>query len=67
MPVIGNFFATIDEKPLWGKKKTRQIRKEFAGFWHYVDTGKFTPGLTVNTLERAWEAQNGSIKKFKAQ
>lgn len=54
-------FATIDVKPFFGKKVTREIRKEYIGHWHFVDNGKFTPNMDVEELARSWEAKNGKM------
>ncbi|MCK9369268.1 hypothetical protein M0R04_04955 [Candidatus Dojkabacteria bacterium] len=64
-------FATVDVTEdvqwweFWKKPKTvtRAIRKESIEFWHFVDTGNFTPGLVVENLFRAYEAQHGKVMK----
>lgn len=53
-------FATV-EVPcgfLWLKTKTVKIFKESGDIhWRYVETGKFTPGDVVETLEKAYNAK----------
>jgi len=41
------------------KQQGREIRREFIGFWHFTDTGKFTPGTQAEELARAWKARTG--------
>lgn len=60
------YFAEVDvEKTtglLWWKKAKvtrREIRREYAGLWHFTDTGEFTPLSEVGKLERAWKAKHG--------
>jgi hypothetical protein len=56
------YFATVDVTTgflFWKKTRTRTIRREYAGYWHFTDDGKFTPGLQAETLARAWTAQTG--------
>lgn len=56
------FFAVVDVTTgvLWWKKITRkEIWREYGGFWHFVETGEFTPGLQVEELARAWKAKTG--------
>lgn len=40
----------------WKKTTRRAIRRYSAGYWHFVDTGEFTPGHQAERLERAYEA-----------
>ena len=43
---------------LWWKRTTRRkIHREYAGAWHFVDTGEFTPGLQAEQLARSYEAR----------
>lgn len=65
-PTTWEYFADVDVTTesgmLWWKKsKTtrRQIRKEYAGMWHFVDNGEFTPVFQAERLARAWKAQTG--------
>jgi len=54
--------VTIETGALWWKKKEttrREIRREFFGSWHFVETGKFTPGMQAEELARAWKARTG--------
>jgi hypothetical protein len=56
------YFATVDVTTgfiFWKKTRTRTIRRESGGLWHFADTGKFTPGFEAETLARAWTAQTG--------
>jgi len=56
------YIANVDmeEGVLWWKtKKTREIRREFAGFWYFSDTGAFTPVFQVEKLARLWTAKTG--------
>lgn len=48
----------------WKRKKTerRQICREFAGSWHFVDDGHFCPGHQAEALERSYKAQE-ALKK----
>ena len=61
-PLTKVFFASVDVETgmlFWKKKERRMIRRKYAGHWHFVDTGKFTPAYQVEDLARAWEAQTG--------
>ena len=61
-PLNWEYFAEVDVTTglfWWKKVKRRKIRREFAKFWHFVDTGEFTPLGQVESLERAFEAQQG--------
>jgi hypothetical protein len=43
---------------LWWKKcERRKIHREFAGSWHFVDTGTFTPCFQAEDLERSYKAR----------
>jgi hypothetical protein len=56
------FFAEVDVTTgflFWKVTKRRAIRRQFAGHWHFVDTGKFTPDFQAETLARAYAAQTG--------
>lgn len=53
------FLAEVDVTTgiLWWKKtECRKVFKEYAGFWYFVDTGKFTPGIEIENLYRAYKA-----------
>ena len=55
------YFATIDVEDgfLWWKKKRKvEIRREYCGFWHFVETGKYVPD-DIRALARAWTAKTG--------
>jgi hypothetical protein len=41
----------------WKKTERRKIRREYCGEWHFVDTGKFTPGSQAEELARAYAAR----------
>lgn len=61
-PIDFEYFAEVDVTTgaLWWKKTERkEIRREYAGSWHFVETGKFTPGHQAEELERAWKARTG--------
>ena len=63
-PLDWEYFAEVDVEtrpfPFFKKYiKTRKMRREFVGAWHFVDTGEFTPGWQAENLARAWEAQTG--------
>lgn len=52
--------VTTETGYLWWKKTrrvTRDIMKKSGGCWFFVDTGEYTPGFQVETLERAYQAQ----------
>jgi hypothetical protein len=58
------YFALVDVTTttghLWWKKThrvTRGIIKSSGECWYFVDTGEWTPGFQVETLERAYKAQ----------
>lgn len=56
------YFASVDVETgflFWKKKERKAIRREFAGHWHFVDTGKFTPDYEAEDLARAWTAKTG--------
>jgi hypothetical protein len=55
------FVATVDVTTGIFKKKVvrREIRRKYAGFWHFADTGKFTPLDYAERLARAWKAKTG--------
>ena len=55
------FFASVNVTTgmlFWKKTLRRRIRREYAGFWHFIDTGEFLP-LQAETLARAYTAQTG--------
>lgn len=61
-PTNWKYYATVDVTTgiLWWKKtKNCKIFREYGGFWHFVETGKFTPGTAVDALSRAWQAKTG--------
>lgn len=56
------YSATVDVTTgffFWKKTQTRTIRREYCGYWHFADTGKYTPGSQAEELARAWTAQTG--------
>ena len=61
-PTSWVYRASVDVETgmlFWKKKERKTIRREYCGHWHFVDTGKFTPGYDVEELARAWTAQTG--------
>jgi hypothetical protein len=44
----------------WKRTVTKQVRRKYAEFWHFSDTGAFTPGYQMEALERACEAATQS-------
>jgi hypothetical protein len=53
-------FAEVDVTTgVWRWKKTRRvvIFRNGAGFWKFMDTGEFTPGFQVETLQEMTKAQ----------
>lgn len=61
-PLDWEFFASVivTTGVLWWKKeRAKMIRRDYAGNWHFVDTGKFTPGFQAEDLARSWQAQTG--------
>lgn len=56
------FKATVEVETgilFWKKRKTKEIHREYVGFWFFVDTGKQTPGFVVERLARSWKAKTG--------
>lgn len=56
------YFAEVDVETghfFWKTLERRRIRREFVGFWHFVDTGELTPDRQAEILARAWKAQTG--------
>lgn len=56
------YFAEVDVTTgvmFWKNTKRREIRREFAGHWHFTDNGEFTPGFSADALARAWKAATG--------
>ena len=52
--------VTTETGHLWWKKRrrvTHDIMRKFGECWYFVDTGEYTPGFQVETLERAYRAQ----------
>ena len=63
-PTDWRYYASIDVETrgimFWRKHiETKKIIRKFACFWHFVDTGKYTPMYEVENLARAWTAQTG--------
>lgn len=53
--------VTTTTGSLWWKETTTvtmSICKEFIGYWFFIETGKFTPGLEVEHLVRCYCAAN---------
>lgn len=55
------YFAHVTETigHLWWRRiRTREIcRNNCGGFWFFTDTGKLTPGVEVEELERSYLAR----------
>ena len=59
-PSDWEYFAevTVTSGVLWWKKtERRKIHRECAGFWHFIDTGEFTPGHQAENLYRGCAAR----------
>ena len=59
-PVSWEYFAdvTVETGFFWWKKTERKkIHRKYAGYWHFIDTGKHTPGVQAEDLERAYNAR----------
>jgi len=50
------YTATIDAKPLFKKYEPKNILRELAGTWHFIDNGKFV-FHSIETLERSYKAK----------
>lgn len=60
-PIDWVFRASVDTETgafFWKKKQRREIRRVYADFWHFVDTGEYIYGQ-IDALARAWTAQTG--------
>lgn len=59
-------FASVLVKSgfLFKKRERKVVRKETFGNWHFVDTGKITPGDKVECLVRAFEAKYGRLEEI---
>lgn len=56
------FFALVEVETgafFWRRKKHKAIRRVFANYWHFVESGEYTPESQAETLARAWSAQTG--------
>ena len=60
------FYATVDVTTttgymFWKDQNTveKEIYKEYGMDWCFVETGEYTPGVSVDTMVRGWEAQHG--------
>ena len=56
------FHATVDIETgvlWWKKKKCVKMIRVYAGFWHFVETGQFTPVIQAEALARSWTAKTG--------
>jgi hypothetical protein len=59
-PLDWEYFAdvSVTTGALWWKRtERRKIWREYAGSWHFVDTGEFTPGFQAENLARAYAAR----------
>ena len=55
--------ATVDVTTgvLWWKKtEPRGVCRELGGYWFFVDSGQFTPRFDVESLARAYHAQEAA-------
>ena len=58
-----SFFAEVDVETgflFWKKKERKQIAKDFAGQWAFVDTGQYTPGWQAQELARSYAFKTGN-------
>ncbi len=56
------YHAAIDVETgmLWWKKTERlEIQRKCGGYWFFVESGKWTEGVVVDELARAWTAKTG--------
>ena len=61
-PMNLEYEGTVDIETgflFWKKIRRVKIRREYVGFWYFVDTGEFTPGYKVEALARSWKALTG--------
>ena len=59
------YFAEVDVTTgflCFKKTNKRKIHKSFLGYWHFIDTGEFTPNYQAETLERSYNAKIGELK-----
>lgn len=49
--------VTVRTGLFFKKMEDKEIYKEYGGYWCFVDTGKFTPGHSVEELQRKYEAE----------
>lgn len=57
------FFAEVDVETgflFWKKKERKQIAKDYAQYWVFVDTGKYTPGLQAEELAKSYALKTGN-------
>lgn len=66
-PLDWTFKAQVTvEKGFW-LFKTREdkiIFKEYAQFWRYAGTGKYTEGSLADEAQKVYEFKNGKIEKL---
>jgi hypothetical protein len=61
-PLNWEYFASVDVETgflFWKRMERKMIRREFAGYWHFVDSGEMTPYHQAETLARSWKAKTG--------
>ena len=54
------FFAKVDITTgmwWWKKTVTRDIARQYTGYWFFSDTGETAPMFTIENFERAANAQ----------
>jgi hypothetical protein len=49
--------VTVETGIFFKKKKDKIIYKGFGKYWRFVDTGEYTPGFLVETLQQKFEAE----------
>lgn len=56
------FIAEVDVTTgiLWWRRTVRRrIRREYADYWYFEESGKFAPETQALALARAWTAKTG--------
>ena len=59
-PLNLEYFAdvSVNTGVFWWKRiERRKIHRKYADYWHFIDTGKSTPGTQAEDLSRAYEAR----------
>ena len=55
------FFATVDVETgfaWWKKKTTKEICRNYASHWFFLDTGDVAPGDGIKKMARSYSARN---------